>query len=181
MTTTQLIDNADFQRAVRTARENIPIQEKVVIESARTPYVISRRVGPTGSERFEVLHTDAWVPHTGSILGWGEPSSYGATQVARVGLDGSITMIEDDELVRQCEDNADFVDAVTEAQASIEVSLAASTAIVMTSYPSGDATFEVVVKPTSEQLASTQVPAGDITRRVVVRVDRDGTVKSALA
>lgn len=75
-----------IEEAAETARQNISIQKSVVAPEYLSDYTIVE-IEPGN---YAVYQSSAWTPQSESILPWEKP--YG-TPVARVGLDGQLTML----------------------------------------------------------------------------------------
>jgi hypothetical protein len=90
----ELLNDASFQQAVRTARAHIPIQECTTIESAWCDFVIvrARELVAGRDPRYTVYAADAWDEPTGEqpMLPWAAPTG---EPVARVDHDGRLTML----------------------------------------------------------------------------------------
>lgn len=92
---TRLIDNPDFQYAVETARENLPIMRKARRPECLADYIIVEvkiRATADSPTRFAVYAEDAWTkPTERPLLPWSAPAG---RRLARVRHDGSITIFE---------------------------------------------------------------------------------------
>lgn len=76
--------NAGFQRAVRTAEENLPIQALVSAPEFQVGYTITLLRG-----RYVVVSADAWEkPASEPMLSWAPPEG---TRIAHIAQDKTIT------------------------------------------------------------------------------------------
>lgn len=81
---------ADFDRAVETARQNLPIKASIVAPQYLDGYKIVRRDNPSGTTTFHVFDEDAWDnPSENALLLWSAPTG---EVVATIATDGSLTL-----------------------------------------------------------------------------------------
>lgn len=83
------VHGAQFERAVETARQNLPIKASIVAPEHLDGYKIVRRENPNGTTTFHVFDEDAWEhPSENPLLPWSAPTG---EVVATVAVDGTVT------------------------------------------------------------------------------------------
>lgn len=79
-----------FNRAVATARQNLPIKAAVVAPEYLDGYKIVRRENPNGTITFHAFDEDAWDrPSEAPLLAWSAPEG---EVVATVDVDGNVSL-----------------------------------------------------------------------------------------
>lgn len=82
------VNGVHFERAVETARQNLPIKASIVAPEYLDGYKIVRRENPNGTTTFHVYDEDAWErPSENPLLPWSAPVG---EVVATVAVDGTV-------------------------------------------------------------------------------------------
>lgn len=82
------VHGIQFERAIETARQNLPIKASIVAPEYLDGYKIVRRETPSG-DTFHVFDEDAWDnPSENPLLPWSAPTG---EVVATVDVDGTVT------------------------------------------------------------------------------------------
>lgn len=87
--TPTIVHDIQFERAIETARQNLPIKASIVAPEYLDGYKIIRRENPNGTTTFHVFDEDAWEkPSENPLLVWSAPVG---EVVATVAVDGTVT------------------------------------------------------------------------------------------